>query len=334
VKGIRPFSHNETLWELGSGPARNALSMMWFYECLTEGAVDGIDTMLWGGMGNYAFSADGPMWLVDLARRGRLGWFASEVKAWAEFGGWKKINVLRRDFLKMAAPERLRAWYRKTPGAHDPLQDTLAAVAVNPERLEAVDLEEVLPVESAPPRRDFTRDLTRMFADMGSQAEQEGAVRVLFGLDLRDPTSNRDLIELALLQPDYWRRHAGVPRAVCRAAMRDVLPTEIVDRTTLGAQLPDWFDRMDDFKEDIKTEVKEMGDHPASREVIDIPMLERLIETWPQREQTADRDVIYPYMNALGRSIHVSRYVRWFEDRGRRVAAGGPAVVVRRPWEE
>ena len=148
---------------------------------------------------------------------------------------------------------------------------------------------------------------------------------------MRDPTSDRQLLEIASQQPEWWRRTNGTTRAICRAAMSDVLPPEIVDRRTFGAQLPDWLDRMTDHREEIGVELQAMRDHPASREVFDVDRLQRLFASWPDRSMMADKETAYDYQATLIRSVVLSRYVRWFEERGRRVAAGGPAVVLGEP---
>lgn len=333
VKGNSPLAYHETLWELGAGPIRNSLNLMWFYECMQEAFVDGVDVLLMAGHGNFAFSADGKMWLVELLQRARFARLVSEVRAWSEFGQWRPINVVRRDLIAHLVPYPIRRWRQKRMGNPDLLDEHISATAIHPERSDSLDFDTLVPTRTRPHPRDFTRDLTRYFADSGAQSEALAAERALFGIDLRDPLANRGLIELALQQPDYWRRHAGTPRAICRAAMRDVLPPEVVDRTTLGEQLPDWFDRLTDAREEVRREVKEMGDHPASRDVIDVAKLERLVENWPDREGAAEQGQIYDYKLALGRAMVISRYVRWFEDRARRVAAGGPPVIVTRPWE-
>ena len=113
--------------------------------------------------------------------------------------------------------------------------------------------------------------------------------------------------------------------------MADVLPPEIGNRITLGAQLPDWLDRMTEAREEIGVELEIMRDHPASREVIDVARLQALYELWPDRTMMADKKVTYDYQCALIRSVVVSQYIRWFEGRARRVASGGPAVLIREP---
>ena len=113
--------------------------------------------------------------------------------------------------------------------------------------------------------------------------------------------------------------------------MNDVLPPEIVERRTRGAQLPDWLDRLTENREEIGMELEAMRDHPASRDVFDVDLLQALFAAWPERSLMADKQTVYGLRLALMRSVVLSRYVRWFEERGRRVAAGGPAVVLGEP---
>jgi hypothetical protein len=113
--------------------------------------------------------------------------------------------------------------------------------------------------------------------------------------------------------------------------MADLLPPEIVDRQSIGFQLADWFDRLTDAREVLRDEVSAMKDHPATRDAIDVERLERLMHGWPDRSRMADREVQRDYLNAFIRAVYLSRYLRWFEGRARRIAGGGPAVVLIRP---
>jgi asparagine synthase (glutamine-hydrolysing) len=166
-----------------------------------------------------------------------------------------------------------------------------------------------------------------MFLGAAAQAELYAAVRARWGIELRDPTADRRLVELAVTQPEWWRRHKGEWRAIPRAAMRDVLPTEIVDRQTLGAQQPDWLDRLTVARHEILAELEEMRDHHASYDLIDVERLDALVADWPDRSRMTDPRVVREYQLALARAVSLSRYLRWFEGRAKRVRAGGPAVV-------
>ena len=110
--------------------------------------------------------------------------------------------------------------------------------------------------------------------------------------------------------------------------MRDLLPPEIVDRLTIGAQLPEYFDRLTAARSELLDEVEEMAAHAATLEIIDVPRIQRLVLDWPERSALADPELAGQYEMALPRAVVMSRHLRWFESRARRVASGGPAVVL------
>lgn len=320
------FDLHEGLWELGSAPVRNPMNMIWVCDAYERAAVAGVDVMLTGAAGNLAFSADGPLWLIELARRGRLIRVLREASLRATAFDRSVATVLKRYVLAQVLPGLRRRWAERR--GVDPLTDLIGATAIHPERLASMDLASALSEVTHPHPRGFTRDTWRMFANDAAQAETDAAMKALYGIETRDPTADRHLVELAVTQPEWWRRHDGVGRKICRTAMRDVLPTEIVDRETLGAQQPEWLDRLTNRRAEVLDELDAMRSHPASCDVIDVAKLDRLAKAWPDRNDVAGKQVVYEYQLALPRAIVLSRYLRWFEDRSRRVRAGGPAVVV------
>ena len=327
---VSAFDHQRDLWELGGGPDRNPLNAAWEYACVQEAAADGVSVLLLGASGNHGFSADGPLWLAELARRFRLVALTREAVAWKRTTGKPLLATARGLVLWPLLPASVRE-NRQRRTEVDALSDWLSATAITPERLADLDVAEVLREVAEPHPGGWTRDLARLFMVPAAQVETEAAYRARFGVDLRDPTAGRRLNELAVRQPEWWRRHDGVTRAICRSAMADVLPPEILHRRTLGAQLPDWLDRMTDVREEIGVELEEMRDHPASRSVFEVDRLQAIFDAWPDRESMDDVRTIYDMRFALMRSVVLSRYARWFEERGRRVAAGGPVVVLSDP---
>lgn len=319
------FEHDEALWELGSPPARNPLNLIWVHACYERAAAAGLDVVLTGSAGNFAFSADGPLWLAHLVRRGRLLAALDEARRFSSAFDVGLGKVLRRDLLGPLLPG-VRARRAARHGA-SPVDGWVAATAIRREGLAGLDVEAVLPEVVDPHPNGFTRDTGRMFLGAAAHAEMYAAIRVRWGIELRDPTADRRLVELAVTQPEWWRRHDGVWRAICREAMRDVLPAEIVDRQTLGAQQPDWLDLLTAAREEIRAELEEMRGHGPSYDLIDVERLEGLLASWPDRSRMADPRVVRDYQLALGRAMSLSRYLRWFEGRAARVRAGGPAVV-------
>ena len=231
------FDHQRDLWELGAAPERNPLNMVWFHECIRDAAADGVEVMLTGMSGNQAFSADGPLWLAELVRRFRLVTAAKEAAAWKRATGKSLVSSFRGFVLWPLLPESLRR--RRAMGAGvDAVSDWISATAIRGDRLAELDLSRVLGEVADPHPAGWTRDFSRRFGVTGAQAELDAATRLRFGVEMRDPTSDRQLLEVAAQQPEWWRRSNGTTRAICRTAMADVLPPEVVERRTFGAQLP------------------------------------------------------------------------------------------------
>ena len=334
--GNRWFDHDHNLWELGAGPGRNPANGLWINSIHEECAASGVDVLLTGAVGNGAFSADGPGWLVDLARRGRFVEVARETRAWAATDHRSSWRVLRSSLIGPLVPQRLRP---HRDALEHQMADWRAASGLRAEHWDELDLAELVPL-LVDGRHPVARaaDPVR-FERSGAQADGAAAVRALWGVVSRDPTGDRRVLETCLPQPQFRRRHRGVDRAVVRRAMADRLPSDIVDRRTRGAQLPDWHARLVEARPMLEAEVEELRDHPLSRQFIDADRLTDLVRQWPD-EATLRADAggtTRAYRLALMRAVNVSRYLRWFETRSRRVAAGGPAVVVDRdaggvPW--
>jgi asparagine synthase (glutamine-hydrolysing) len=327
VRGLSLFEHHESLWELGATPSANALNSIWVDSIYQDAAADGVDVLLNGGHGNFGFSADGPLWISRLLRRGRVLTAAREARRWSEVRGKPMSKIVRGDVIWPMLPAAYRHRRAKVKGV-DLLSGFIQATAIEPERLATLDLEAVLAPEAKPHPDGWNRDVHRMFDYSGAQGEAWKAFQCLLGVETRDPLADRRVLEEALRQPEWWRRHDGIARATCRAALRDLLPPEIVERHEFGAQMPDWFDRLTDRRQEVVDEFEQLRDHPASRSVIDTAKLDRLIREWPDRSTSADEATMRDYQCALSRALAVSRYLRWFEARARRVATGGSVVVL------
>lgn len=316
VAGATLFEGYEDLWELGAGPTRNPANRLWGDAIRYDAAADGVTALLTGGLGNLWFSADGPDWLAALFRVGRWPRVRREARSWTaatDGSGW---HTWRNQLLVPLAP----AWLHQLAGRRE---DTLidnwrAAIALRGERAGRIDTSR-LPWLAGAGRH---REAWLLSIGTGAcQADVSAAYGALLGVDAADPTSDRRVIELAMTQPEWARRHDGVTRAVVREAMADRLPASIVRNQRLGAQLPDWLDRLTEGRQEVQEELGALRDHPPSRELIDVERLEALVRAWPDLALSADHTAIRGYRLALWRALLVSKYLRWFEERGRRVGA-------------
>jgi asparagine synthase (glutamine-hydrolysing) len=311
--GVSLFEHHDRLWQLGASPERNPDATLYMQAVMTRAAADGVGTLLTGARGNFFFSVDGPDWLVALLRARRLGQLAREVDALSRVSGAPRRRVVRRHLLAPLQPRLLRRLRRRP----DPIAAWLAYTALRPSVVGMLDLPALLP--QLDPGRAADRRTDRLIAawNGGAQGEMALAQEALFGVELRDPTGDRRLVEAALGQPEWVRRRDGLGRAVAREAMSDRLPESIVRRRVRGEQLPDWLDCMTAARHELASEVDAMAQHGPSRELIDVDRLRGLLGAWPDRGRRADPAVVRDYRYALFRAVLVSRYLRWFEDGGR-----------------
>ncbi len=309
--------HLERSWELGGGPPRNPCNVLWIEAVDERAAADGVTTMLTGALGNLAFSADGPEWLWSLLRAGRLGELSSETAAWSRHRGQRWTRTVREQLVPYFVSPTLRRLRRRQIGVEEPVDQWLAGTAL---RADAVEAGEVI---ARHPQLDTNRRVAHRLAlwaasaDAAGQADTAAAMEARRGLDHRDPTADRRVWEVALHQPEWVRRHDGWRRAAARAAMAERLPASIVWRGRKGEQLPDWLELMTASRPELGAELDAACDHPLSRRLIDVERLGRLLSAWPEPGRSGEIGVIRDYRGAMLRALVVSRYLRWFEDRGR-----------------
>ena len=328
----RSLFDNEILWELGAPPLRNPLAFSSLFNLYQDACADGIDVLLSGRAGNFGFSAGGDLWLAQLARRGRLLEVRRQAQRWAERNGLPLRFVYRHFLAKRIVPTLVaRRDERRESGRYG---EILEASGARRDRIHDMGLSDTVDFSGRPRRRNIADEPEAVFASLSDNAQLFGAMDLLFGLREVDPTADRRLLEVTATQPDWWRNVDGVWRAIARESMRDVLPSEIVDRREIGAQLPDWLDILNEQRSEVDDELEAMRDHPASREAIDVDRIERLVADWPTAGGAVDMTAMLRYREALTSSIGVSRYLRWFEERGERIQAGGPAVIRHDPYAE
>ena len=305
------FGSHDRLWALGAVPPRNPANHLWLVQVTESARDDGLGALLTGGFGNFALSADGPGWLAALLRARRPSAVGHEVRAWSRATGESTATILRHRLAGELLPPPI-ARRRAARAAARASRDWLANTALRPSAVDGLDLATVLPHRTANSRANALVAVGTGAAQAGSRA----ALAALTGVEHRDPTVDRRLLEVATRQPEWVRRHDGITRAAVRGAMSDRLPDAIRVRTRRGEQLPHWLDVMTAARAELARELVAMREHPLSRELIDIDRLQRLASDWPAPERRREPGIEGDYRRALWRAATVSRYLRWFEAGG------------------
>ncbi|HYW16187.1 MAG TPA: asparagine synthase-related protein, partial [Allosphingosinicella sp.] len=129
-----------------------------------------------------------------------------------------------------------------------------------------------------------------------------------WGIDVRDPTADRRLIEFCLTVPadQYLRR--GIRRALARTAFADRLPARIVDERRKGYQAADWHEGLVAGRDELGGElgrIEACGEAGA----IDHEAMRRLAENMPEggwhKPATTQR-----YRGALLRGVSAGHFIR------------------------
>jgi asparagine synthase (glutamine-hydrolysing) len=314
-EGSSLFGVHEAMWELGAGPAANPANTLWMHAVRARAASMGITSLLTGDFGNLFFSADGPDWLASLLRAGRMRDAMREAARWRESTGDGWYRVLRGQLAGPLVPPALARLARRARRADDRLQEWMTASALRPELVAGLDLPALLPQVDEGRWRDRRDVAVAVRGHYAGQADVAHALWATTGVEARDPTADRRVLEVAMKQPEWARRSNGTTRAVARVAMADRLPVSIVRRTRRGEQLPEWLDLMTAARPEITAELDRVEAHATSRELIDVGRLRALVARWPERSTSGDAEVVRDYRLALFRSLLVSRYLRWFESR-------------------
>ncbi|QNA84447.1 asparagine synthase [Sphingomonas sp. So64.6b] len=296
-------------------PILNASNTVWV-DGIDRAARDRrIDVMLIGAMGNFTISHDGMAAFGQQLRQGRLLTALETGMAMRRNGGQRWLNLLNHAaaaLLPNAALRRLRSFAGKRDmGLFDysiasraflnetGTEDDARAVAGNLYNLAGGD----------------SRKLRLLaLARSSHRGQQYWSSRRLYGLDVRDPTGDRRLIELALMIPDEKWMRDGVPRALLRHAMAGLVPDLILNERRRGLQGADWQLGFEEALPGLKAELGRLRHSPLAARALDLDRMEKLLEDWPgaYAASSAD-DANTAYLLAVSRGITAGRFIRRME---------------------
>jgi asparagine synthase (glutamine-hydrolysing) len=205
-------------------PSHSAGNLFWIFSILQAIQASGCRVALIGQMGNASISWRGSLSSQPIAYQLR------QMGLWA----WAKERFKRQ------APPGLVQWIRKQ---RTPSYETLCrASAIHPQWAKRLKLFEQMQIEAdqRPPRTAMDE---RLFIHPGRS--NVGAVHaqlgVAFGVELRDPTSHRSVLEFTFAVPDWVFTDPvnNLDRWLVRSAMQGRLPDEVRLNRTRGRQSGD-----------------------------------------------------------------------------------------------
>lgn len=317
AEGLSSLNGLEHFFEFSEAPVLNPSNRLWMERIIIGAQEREIRVLLNGQDGNEWISFSGEPHLYELAKTGRWVKLLREMQAIAGTGGGTFIRLLLRSVFAPCLPDPVWAMYRRIRVGPDPWR---RYSAINPAFAAELGIRERF--ETSPEGR--LRHPCRNARKIRVQAANRGVVhlgmdchsawRDRFGVELRDPTADKRVVEFCLAIPHDQHLHSGERRALIRRAMRGRLPPVVLTNRKRGIQASDWFWRMSCARGEINNELARLEQSDLARRCLDLARMRGLVEWWPDantRSASHTRD----YLGVLDRGLGLGRFLTWFEQR-------------------
>jgi asparagine synthase (glutamine-hydrolysing) len=257
---------------LAGQPVGSVLNNAWWSQINAQAAQAGAAVMLTGEVGNFTISA-GQIWddLGDLFGHAELGRWWSEGRALARGpGGWRQ--VLGASLLPLL-PGPVANARAALKGARRIERATYVSPAAR-HRIEAEaarsDWDALSRLRGAHRRLAFLR-----LADPGAFRKRSLA---RWGIEERDATADRRLVEFCFSLPIAARLKGGARRPALRHAIEGRVASQVLDTATRGLQSADRTSRIS------RAELRQFARavrNPSTETLLDWPAVEAAIALWP-----------------------------------------------------
>ncbi len=140
--------------------------------------------------------------------------------------------------------------------------------------------------------------------DVGGLAKGELARS---GIDWRDPTADRRLVEFCLAVPAAEFLRGGVPRSLARRALAGRVPDFVLAEPRKGIQAPDWHEPAAAQRTSLAARLDEFAATPACR-LLPLDDLRAMLAEWPGADWTSPA-VSRRYRSGLLRSFALAHFL-------------------------
>lgn len=286
-------------------PVLNLCNAVWTTKIQSLARERKLGILLTGQRGNMSISYDGMPFLTELASSGRLLRLARE--SWALFRNGTRAGTVAAQTLGPFLPAPLWRAISRMRGRGRKLTDY---TAINPAAVEAIGklaAERRLDTNYRP-RRD-AHEARLWVIGRNDHGNYNKGVLGGWGLDQRDPTADRRLIEFCLSVPLEEFLRDGKRRALARTAFADRLPPIVAEEKRKGYQAADWYEGLSGARGDIAEELDRIAACPPARAVLDSDRMARALRDLPTRGWD-DQAVVDTYRLALLRGVSAGHFVR------------------------
>jgi asparagine synthase (glutamine-hydrolysing) len=290
-------------------PMLNICNNVWLSAINDEARRRKLTVLLTGQFGNMSLSYGGGELLAELVRAGRWMQWGRTAAAIVRARHRRLRGVMAASFAPWLPPSLWR-WFARTFQGQN--YEINRYTAIDPVRFAQLDLSARARAHgldfSYRPWKDGLA--MRLWAigrmDLGNY--YKGALGG-WGLDMRDPTADRRLVEFCLSVPTEEFYKDGVTRSLAKRALADRLPAEVLGAHAKGLQAIDWHEGLTAARPQLAEEISHLEQIAPAGRALDLTRMRSLVENWPT-EGWHRPEVMEAYRLALLRGISTGHFIR------------------------
>lgn len=133
--------------------------------------------------------------------------------------------------------------------------------------------------------------------------------KIGWGIDLRDPTADRRLIEFCLTVPHNEFSRGGERRSLARRAVAGLLPPELLAEKRRGYQAADWLQQLIARAGQARDLIENFATDPLAADLLDIAALRRAADALPAAVNASETERLYRshFLRALATGDFIAR---------------------------
>lgn len=316
-KGKSPLTEiNKTLGTLEQ-PYKTFENSYWGNTCYKTANDMGIGVLMSGQTGNATVSwGNFSPYMIYLLKNIYLKTFFKEIKAYSKR---QKTNPLRL-ILSIGfnfMPRGIKKYrYIKRNGKNF----TELLSPINPEFAKAMKVQKRFKMYKNDPlfieHGDSLSERMKMLGNSGFS--HLGAIEtkssLAFGVEKRDPTRDKRVIEFCINLPENQWVRDGEERRFIRHVMEGYMPDMVRLNTTVrGRQAADWMQRIAPEWAEVYEEMETIGDNELEKKYLDIPRIKRFLAANKELSPD-DNDGTETGVRLLIRALIFTRFLRSFEE--------------------
>ncbi|HEX8668777.1 MAG TPA: asparagine synthase-related protein [Allosphingosinicella sp.] len=300
-----PFDNLDRMFFLFERPFLNLCNGVWMQAICDRVKARRTAVLLTGQLGNLSISYDGMALLPQLLRQGRLIKLAALSLSLARTG--TRLGTIGAQIFGPFLPTSLWTRIGRLRGKRNRVTEYTALREDRIGEMEGLAAARALDFSYRP--RSDPHEL-RVWAILRSDpGNYSKGVLGGWGIDVRDPTADRRLVEFCLSVPAEEFVAGGVPRSLARRAFADRIPEAVLQERRKGYQAADWYMGLRAGQAQLTDEIARLADVPHAGGMLDLPRMRRLAEEMPE-EGWESLGVHSEYRLALLRGTSAGHFLR------------------------